>query len=62
MLGLGMPEWQVDALLDLQRYYTNGQGGEVTEVLAQLLGRPSVKLDSFLREFRDTFRSAAIGA
>jgi uncharacterized protein YbjT (DUF2867 family) len=62
MLGLGMPEWQVDALLDLQRYYTNGQGGEVTEVLAQLLGRPPVKLDSFLKEFRDSFRSAATGA
>jgi hypothetical protein len=62
MLALGMPEWQVDALLDLQRYYTNGQGGEVTEVLAQLLGRPPVELDSFLKEFRDSFRSAATGA
>jgi uncharacterized protein YbjT (DUF2867 family) len=62
MLGLGMPEWQVDALLDLQRYYSNGRGGEVTEVLTQLLRRPPVKLDSFLREFRDSFRSAATGA
>jgi uncharacterized protein YbjT (DUF2867 family) len=61
MLDLGMPEWQVDALLDLQRYYTNGQGGEVTEVLAQLLGRPPVALDSFLKEFRDSFRGAATG-
>lgn len=57
MLGLGMPEWQVDALLDLQRYYTNGQGGEVTEVLPQLLGRPPVKIDSFLEEFKDSFRT-----
>ncbi len=62
MLDLGMPEWQVDALLDLQRYYTNRQGGEVTEVLTQRLGRPPVKLDSFLKEFRDSFRSAATGA
>jgi uncharacterized protein YbjT (DUF2867 family) len=59
---LGMPEWQVDALLDLQRYYTNGQGGEVTEVLAQLLGRSPLKLDSFLKEFQDSFRSTATGA
>jgi uncharacterized protein YbjT (DUF2867 family) len=57
MLGMGMPAWLVDALLDLQRYYTNGQGGEVTEVLPQLLGRPPVAIDSFLEEFRDSFRS-----
>jgi uncharacterized protein YbjT (DUF2867 family) len=57
MLGMGMPEWRVDALLDLQRYYTNGQGGEVTDVLAQLLERPPVSLDSFLEEYKDTFPS-----
>ncbi len=62
MLELGMPEWQVDALLDLQRYYTNGQGGEVTDVLPRLLGRTPVKLDEFLDEFKDHFRSQAAGA
>jgi hypothetical protein len=62
MLESGMPEWQVDALLDLQRYYTNGQGGEVTEVLPRLLGRAPVSLDEFLDEFKDQFRSQAAGA
>ncbi len=55
MLGMGMPAWRVDALLDLQRYYTKGQGGEMTEVLAQLLGQPPVKLDLFLEEFKASF-------
>lgn len=55
MLDLGMPEWQVDALLDLQRYYTGGQGAEVTGVLETLLGRPPVKLDAFLEEFKASF-------
>ena len=27
MLDQGMPAWQVDALLDLQGYYTSGKGG-----------------------------------
>jgi uncharacterized protein YbjT (DUF2867 family) len=58
MLDTGMPEWQVDALLDLQHYYTNGQGGEVTEVLPQLVGRPALKIDTFLEEFKDSFRSS----
>jgi uncharacterized protein YbjT (DUF2867 family) len=59
MLETGMPQWQVEALLDLQRYYTGGQGGEVTDVLPRLLGRPPVTLDQFLTEFKDSFRSAA---
>jgi len=62
MLDLGMPEWQVNALLDLQRYYKNGQGGELTDVLPRLLGRPPVKLDHFLQEFKDEFRNQAAGA
>jgi uncharacterized protein YbjT (DUF2867 family) len=62
MLDLGMPAWQVDALLDLQRYYTNGQGGEVTDVLPRLLGRPPETLDQFLQEFKDRFRGQAAGA
>ena len=58
MLDMGMPEWRVDALLDLQRYYTNGQGGEVTGVLPQLLGRPAAKIDTFLEEVKNTFCSS----
>jgi uncharacterized protein YbjT (DUF2867 family) len=59
MLGMGMPAWRVDALLDLQRYYTNGRGGEVNGVLAQLLGRPPINLDTFLKESKDSFLSTA---
>jgi uncharacterized protein YbjT (DUF2867 family) len=62
MLDMGMPEWQVHALLDLQHYYTCGQGGEVTGVLAELLGRAPLNLDSFLEEFKNSFRSAATAA
>jgi uncharacterized protein YbjT (DUF2867 family) len=59
MLALGMPEWQVDALIDLQRYYVGGKGGEVTEVLPRLLGRPPINLDQFLQEFADNFQSTS---
>lgn len=59
MLDLGMPRWQVDALLDLQRYYTGGQGGEVDDVLPRLLGKPPVTLDQFLSESKDSFNAAA---
>jgi uncharacterized protein YbjT (DUF2867 family) len=57
MLDMGMPQWQVDALLDLQQYYVQGQGGEVTDVLPTLLGRPAKRLDVFLEEFKAGFRN-----
>jgi len=62
MLDLGMPEWQVDALLDLQRYYTGGKGGEVTDVLPRLLGRAPIKLDQFLEEFKAEFAGQTANA
>jgi uncharacterized protein YbjT (DUF2867 family) len=62
MLGLGMPEWQVNAVLELQQYYTNGQGGAVTDVLQRLLGRAPVKLEQFSEEFKDSFRSQTAAA
>jgi len=62
MLDLNMPEWQVNALLELQQYYSGGKGGEVTDVLQKLLGRPPKKLDHFLDEFKDGFRSQGAGA
>jgi len=33
MLDQGMPEWQVNALLELQEYYRGGQGGTVDGLL-----------------------------
>jgi uncharacterized protein YbjT (DUF2867 family) len=62
MLEMGMPEWQVTALLELQQYYTGGKGGEVTDVLPKLLGRAPVALDQFLSEFKDSFREQAARA
>lgn len=56
MLEQGMPEWQVTALLDLQKYYTGGQGGSLDELLERLLGRPPIKMDQFLAEVAGEFR------
>lgn len=63
MLDLGMPDWQVTALLDLQQYYSKlHKGGEATHTLAKLLGRAPLTLDQFLQENQDSFRSQAAGA
>ncbi len=62
LLDLGMPEWQVTALLELQEYYLAGKCAAVTEVLPKLLGRTPITLDEFLNEFKDSFRGQAAGA
>ena len=59
MLDRGMPEWQADALLDLQEYYVKGKGGNVDGLLEQLIGRPAITMDQFLAEFADEFRPHA---
>lgn len=62
MLDQGMTAWQVDALLDLQEYYTSGKGGVVDQVLPSLLGRPPITMDRFLSEFAGEFRTQAASA
>jgi uncharacterized protein YbjT (DUF2867 family) len=62
MLDQGMPDWQVTALLDLQAYYTGGQGGTVDGVLEGLLGRAPNTMDQFLRESAAEFRGQAAKA
>jgi len=63
MIDLGMPDWQVNALLDLQRYYTvEKKGAEITPVLEQILGRPAIRMEQYVNENKDAFRSQAAGA
>ena len=59
MLDQGMPEWQANALLDLQEYYTSGKGGTVDGTLEKLLGRAPVTMDQFLTEYSGEFRGKA---
>jgi uncharacterized protein YbjT (DUF2867 family) len=63
MLDLGMPEWQVNALLELQQYYTvAGKGAEVTPPIKDFLGRAPKTLDQYLNENKDIFHGQAAGA
>jgi uncharacterized protein YbjT (DUF2867 family) len=55
MLDVGMPLWQVDALMYLQDYYVSGQASAVTDTLPKLLGRPAITLNEFLSENKASF-------
>ena len=63
MSDIGMPSWQVEALLDLQRYYTvEKKGAEISPTLEQLLGHQSIRMEQYLNENKEAFRSQAAGA
>src|SRR5262245_46006047 len=56
MLDMGMPGWQVSALVELQQYYLSGKGGEVDSTLKNLLHRSPMTMDEFLKENAPAFR------
>ena len=62
MLEQQMPEWLVNALLELQEYYLGGQGGRVDGLLQDLLGRPPITMDQFLQGYAGEFREQALNA
>jgi uncharacterized protein YbjT (DUF2867 family) len=62
MLDQKMPEWQVTALIDLQHYYINGQGGDLDGAVEEILDRAPNTLDQFLTESASEFRSQAAKA
>jgi len=55
MLDQRLPDWLVEALLDLQAYYTGGKGGEVDDVVSTILGRAPRTMEQFLADFADNF-------
>jgi uncharacterized protein YbjT (DUF2867 family) len=62
MRDMGMPSWQVEALADLQAYYTEGTGGKVTSNVRDVLGREPARMDQFLRDRASLFATASTNA
>jgi uncharacterized protein YbjT (DUF2867 family) len=59
---MGMPDFMVAALLELQEYYASGKASKVDGTLESLIHRAPTKMDQFLREFADQFREQAANA
>ena len=62
MLDLGMPEWQVKALIELQDYYVSGRAAAVDDLIAQITGKSVRTLDAFLAENAGEFREQQANA
>jgi uncharacterized protein YbjT (DUF2867 family) len=55
LLGAGMPEWQAQALVDLQQFYVEGHGAELTDDIRRITGHAPRNLNQFLAENVSTF-------
>ena len=62
MLSAGMPEWQAQALLDLQEYYLQGNGGELNDDIQRVAGHAPRSLDAFLSANASAFSKRAATA
>jgi uncharacterized protein YbjT (DUF2867 family) len=59
---MGMPDFMITALLELQEYYASGKASKVDGTLESLLDRAPTKMDDFLKESADQFREQAAKA
>lgn len=55
-LGHGLPEFLVDALINLQRYMRSGAGERVTPTVEEITGRPATSYRQFAEENAAAFR------
>lgn len=55
LLAAGVPEWNADALLDLQRLYREGKAATVTGDVEQILGRKPTSFAQFCRDYKNAF-------
>jgi uncharacterized protein YbjT (DUF2867 family) len=62
LLDMGIPDFMVGALLELQEYYASGKASSVDGTLESLIHRAPIKMDNFLNEFADQFREQAAKA
>jgi uncharacterized protein YbjT (DUF2867 family) len=62
LLDMGMPDFMVTALLELQEYYASGKASRVDDTLESLIHRAPTKMADFLKEFADQFREQAAQA
>jgi uncharacterized protein YbjT (DUF2867 family) len=57
LLSAGIPEWNANALLDLQRLYREGKAAAVTRDAEEILGRKPTSFAKFLQDYRDAFQA-----
>ncbi len=56
MVGVGMPAFHAEYLLDLYRFYRGGAGAPVSDAVRRVLGRNPTPFETFARDHASAFR------
>lgn len=62
LVAAGVPEWNAEALIDLQRLYREGKASALTQDVEMILGRKPRDLSQFLSDHRREFEPEAAAA
>jgi uncharacterized protein YbjT (DUF2867 family) len=57
LLSAGVPEWNANALLDLQRLYREGKAATVSQDVERILGRKPINFAQFSRDYKYAFET-----
>lgn len=60
LISAGVPKWNAEALIDLQRLYREGKASAVTEDVERVTGRKPRGLSQFLIENRQAFEAEVL--
>jgi uncharacterized protein YbjT (DUF2867 family) len=55
LLGLGIPAWQAEGMVEDYEHYRRGEAADVTTTVRDLTGRDARTFSQFAREFRSAF-------
>lgn len=58
LLGMGAPEWQARAVVELFLLYRSGEGGHVTDVVETVGKKTPITFDQFARDYAPAFLQA----
>ena len=56
MLNAGMPEWQVDSLMELHAINKQSRWSTITSDVEEVTGKPPIDFREFARDYADKFR------
>jgi uncharacterized protein YbjT (DUF2867 family) len=58
LLAAGTPEWNVDALLDLNAFYRSGGASAIMDHVEQILGRHPTTFEQFARDYSSSLQAS----
>jgi hypothetical protein len=62
LMSAGVPEWNAEGIVDLDRLYRSGGASLVTNEIEQILGRKPTGFEKFARDYAQLFRSSGVAA